>query len=116
MKKGLLIFAVAALLLGVWLLGREINLTKTDQVTVTALNVPEGASLHVDTELRRGTVHFLVQNESGDTCADMELTCSYRYAVKAFRTEKYTVTVTCHRMVGQTEVYLTDEAGKRIDP
>ena len=116
MRKGLLIFAVLALALGVGILGHEISLTKEDQVTVTTLNVPEGASLHVDTNLRQGTVRFLVQNESGEICADMELTHSYRYAIKAFRAEEYTVTITYHRMVGQTEVYLTDEAGERIVP
>lgn len=116
MRKGLLIFAAVALVLGVGLLAHEISLTKADQVTVTTLNVPEGASVHVDTDLRQGTVHFLVQTENGDVCADRELTRSYRYAVKAFRTEEYTVTVTYHRAVGQTEVYLTDEAGERIYP
>lgn len=116
MRKGLLIFAVLALVLGVGILGHEISLTKADQVTVSTLNVPEGASVHVDTDLRQGTVRFLVQNESGDVCADMELTHSYRYAVKAFRAEEYTVTVTCRRAVGHTDVYLTDEAGERIAP
>lgn len=116
MKKGLLIFATLALVLGVGILGHEISLTRVDQVTVTTLNVPEGASLHVDTDLRQGTVSFLVQTESGNVCADRELTRSYRYAVKSFRAEEYTVTVTCHRAVSHTDVYLTDEAGNRITP
>lgn len=115
MKKKALFLVLAVVLaagvwvIGGWLLATQMPFQRQNQTTSFTLSVPKGAFLHVDATVRQGTVRYQVVSEQGNVLADEEITRSYNYAVQAFQTANYIVTIQYQQAAADVNVYLTED-------
>lgn len=107
---------ILALCLGVLLILTGCGSNKENLVeTIDGLKVASGQVLHVDTEVKSGTIAVIIEDENGNTIYDEAVIDSKTYEINAESDASYNVKLDKKDAVGNVNIYTTDSAGNVIN-
>lgn len=107
---------ILALCLGLLLILTGCGSNKENSVeTIDGLKTASEQVLHVNTEVKSGTIAVSVEDENGNNLYDEEVTDSGAFAVNAVSDASYTVKLEKKDAVGKVNIYTTDSEGNVIN-
>lgn len=83
--------------------------------TIEGVEVASGQVLHVDTEVKSGTISVIIEDENGNTIYDEEVIDLKTYESNAEGDASYTVKLYKKDAVGNVNIYTMNSEGKVIN-